>query len=177
MWTKLIRCEGLVFVGVMLTLTTLAHAQPQSGTSTPAELAIRRQLIQQALQEDRAEQHQAALDHALQALRIQPSASLWLVVAQQQRVTGRFADALSSAEQCRTMVRDPTHLAQEREFVTAQCDQLIATLPARVGRVVLTVPTSAQRSCTSPLTGRSFHQPSTTCPTSSIQALRMWKHN
>lgn len=131
----------------MLSVLTLVAIAPVTATAQPqptaAELATRRQLIQQALRAHEAGQHQQALEFAQQALRIQVSASLLEVVATEQNLTGRFADALSTAEQCRRLVRDPNHQVQDREFVTRACDELLDSLPARVGHVTVVVPSNA----------------------------------
>lgn len=118
--------------------TALAFAAPASAQSG-AELAARRDLLDQAERARVANDHATALTLAERAGAIQMSPSLRLFLATEQRELGRVADAVGNAEACvREANRDAT--LRNRAVIEQQCQTILDTLRAEVGRVVMQVP-------------------------------------
>ena len=126
------------WAGALVAVAVALSAASASGQDAAA-LATRRELIEQAQAARASYNHQNALDLAERAVRIQPSASLRLFIAQEQNSLGRLAEALGNADQCR---RDAESDATQRnrEQVAAACRDLATGLRTRVGRVVIQPP-------------------------------------
>ncbi|MEI8256154.1 MAG: hypothetical protein WCJ30_10835, partial [Deltaproteobacteria bacterium] len=113
--------------------TNSAHAQ------NDAEVAARRNLLEQAQAARVAGDHARALDLANRAGRLQMSTSLRMFLAEEQQAVGQFSGALGTAELCvREAERDPA--LRNRDAILARCNELRAALRPRVGFVTVTVP-------------------------------------
>jgi hypothetical protein len=120
-----------------ISMLALVHAS-NAWAQTPAEVAARRGLLEQAEAASRAGDHTQALELGERAGRISMSPSLRLFLANEERTVGRAADALGNAELCaQTAERDTT--LRNRTQLISQCRALIAELTPRVGRVTLRV--------------------------------------
>lgn len=134
------RSFNLPFVLTVATWFFSRESAAQLRPLSSEERMIRNRIMQEAMHLHRTGRHQQALEHVLNALRFQPDASVWFLVATEQMMVGQYVEAMRSAEQCRTLLRDRSHRVQRREFVTRGCNSVINNLQTRVGRIVFTLP-------------------------------------
>jgi hypothetical protein len=123
-------------VAVLATFLVTATA----GAQTSAEVAARRLLLERAEAARNASQHTEALELASRAGQIQMTPSVRLFIAEEQEQLGRLADAFGTADLClRDLDANPA--TRNREVVQQRCQALHVGLRARVGQVVVEVPT------------------------------------
>ena len=105
-----------------------------------ADVASRGVLLQQAVEARRAGDHARALDLAERARQLGQSLSILRFIAEEEEALGRVADGLGHAQVC-------LHLAEaeprsdNRDHVVAGCQAIATRLTARVGYVIVQVPT------------------------------------
>ncbi len=116
---------------------TAAFAQ-----SNVAELASRRLLLERAEAARNAGDHAAALDAATRAGQIEMSPSVRLFIVEELEHLGRLAEAFGAADLCLREVETNT-AARNRDAVRERCRAMQAGLRARVGQVVVSVPSPA----------------------------------
>ena len=110
------------------------------GAQTSAEVAARRLLLERAEAARDANHHAEALELASRAGQIQMTPSVRLFIAEEQEQLGRLADAFGTADLClRDLDANPG--TRNREVVQQRCHALHVGLRARVGQVVVEVPT------------------------------------
>ncbi len=120
---------------VLTTLLGMSTALAQND----AEVAARRNLLEQAQAARVAGDHARALDLANRAGRLQMSTSLRMFLAEEQQAVGQLSGALGTAELCiREAERDPA--LRNRDAILARCNELRTALRPRVGFVTVTVP-------------------------------------
>ncbi|MBL8677797.1 MAG: PEGA domain-containing protein [Myxococcales bacterium] len=121
------RCSSLAFA------LLIAAARPAYGQSE-TDIAMRRQLIEEATALARSGQNERALELATRASRIRMTPSLRAFVAAQQLATQRFVEAISSADLCVNEVRrDAT--VRDAERLVEDCARVSQQASSRVGRV------------------------------------------
>lgn len=120
-------------------VSTGAWAQVSEG-----DRRLRRQLLQYAHEAQSAGRVEEALALALRADQIDPTAGTRLIAARLRVQLGRYAEALSSAEQClREVDHDTQTTAQNRRALRADCEAVRAQAAARVGALAVSVPAGA----------------------------------
>jgi hypothetical protein len=138
---------------VATSLLVLAQAST-AWAQTPAEIAARRGLLEQAEAASHAGNHQQALELGERAGRISMTPSLRFFLASEQQALGRLADALGNAELCQqTAERDST--LRNRAALISQCRTMITDLSPHVGRVTVQVPTPAPQGLQVTIAGQS----------------------
>ena len=127
------RVRAFAFI-VALSIPSLASAQ------SSAELAARRLLVERA-EAARQQGHDAeALDLAQRAAQIQMTPSLRMFIASEEMQLGRLAEAFGSADLClREVEANPAAL--NHDAVRDACRGFQTDLRARIGQLVVTVPT------------------------------------
>lgn len=122
-------------------LALVAASAPAAAQETSAEIA-RRGLLADSDRAREAGDHARSLDLARRAGDIRMTPSVRLLIAQEHAALGHALDALDAAGRC---VREATADAalNNRERILANCEALSATLRARVGNVVVRVPSPA----------------------------------
>ncbi len=125
----------------VLAATLLCTAQVSAQTVAPRalspdETAQRRLLLEEARRASDARDHTRALELARRASEIQPSASLWQLIAAEDEALGHFADALADSARCvDAALADAT--TRDRDRQAATCRALGAAQRSRVGHVVI----------------------------------------
>lgn len=126
---------GLAFAGVVL----VGAVVPQRALAlTPAEWAIRNQLIADAKAAHTAGDHAKALSLALKALALEATPSLHYFVAREEEETGSLADGFATAQQCGSEAEHDTTL-HNRDEILKGCNQIEGRLKDRVGYVLVDV--------------------------------------
>ncbi|MBL8685080.1 MAG: hypothetical protein JNK05_38240 [Myxococcales bacterium] len=125
-------CSRLAFVSgplaAVLLFSNSARAQ------SDAEVAARRQLIEDARRASAAGDHTRAIDLATRASRLRMTPSLRAFLAAEHLASGQFVRAISNAEQCVNELRRDTTV-NERERLLEDCQRIVVTGSDRVGRV------------------------------------------
>ena len=122
-------------------LLSLALLPGFAAAQTTAEVeATWRLLVGQAQAAQATGDHPRALDLGLRAVSIHASPSLYRFVAQEQSHLGLTVPALTSAQRCVDAVTADRN-APERATTLSTCAALVRDLQARVGHLVIEVPT------------------------------------
>jgi hypothetical protein len=133
-----VRVRSIALLVAALLAPAAALAQP-----TPAAVAARALLIEQAERAAAAGDHRGALDLAERAGRVEITPSLRMFVAQEQLATGAFAAAMSSAILCaRDAARDPQ--LPYRDNVLTRCRDVAQRARASVALVTLRSPPAGE---------------------------------
>lgn len=104
-----------------------------------ADIAARRDLLQQAAAARAANDHARALDLAQRAGLVQMTPSLRMLIAQEQLALNAFADALGSGEQC-VREADADASLRNRSTIRQTCQDIVTAAQPRVGRVTVNPP-------------------------------------
>lgn len=157
-------------------LTLLCAAVPRLATAqtSDVQMANRRLLLLRAQEARDAGRHDEALDLASRAGEIQMSSSVRMFIAREHFTLEHLAEALDGAERCLADVaRDPLPNARDRQVIQGVCQQLMDTLRARVGRVVVVAPSQPPAGLRVTIAGREvppalYGQPSVVNPGSVV---------
>jgi hypothetical protein len=129
------RTPPLLIASILLLLAPAVAAQ------SSAEMAARRLLLERAEAARDAGRHAEALELAARAGQIHMTLSVRLFIAEEQERIGQLAAAFGSADLC-LREADSDVAARHREAVRERCRVLHVGLRARVGQVIVQVPTT-----------------------------------
>jgi hypothetical protein len=115
-------------VAALLSVARVASAQ------SDAEVAARRQLIEDARRASASGDHARAVDLATRASRLRMTPSLRAFLAAEQLANGQPVRALSNAEQCAAELRRDTAV-NDRDRLIADCTRIAHDATERLGRV------------------------------------------
>lgn len=128
------KCTAAALLAALALTTTTAHAQSLSAVEQEARGA----LLEEAQRARAARDHAAALTAARRAHSMQPTPSVRLFIAEEEREERLYARAFVNARLCASEARrDPT--LRNREAIAERCDAMAQSLAAHVGRVDLRV--------------------------------------
>jgi hypothetical protein len=117
----------------------IAAAPTNALAQSPAQMATRRALLDEAQRASEAGNHIMALASARHAAEIRMTPSVRLFIAQEEAALNQFGAALGDADLCLAeSQRDAT--LTNRDQVVAQCREVEANIRAHAGRVVVDVP-------------------------------------
>ena len=128
-------------LGSIVLLVTLLIVRSASA-QTDMDSGARLNLLHQAEEASRANDHARALDLARRAGQIAMSISVRMFVAQEEVALGQLATAYADAGLCVTESRRDT-TSRNRDAVLAQCQLIVSRVETRLGHVTLQVPNPA----------------------------------
>jgi hypothetical protein len=124
----------------MLVFGAVVASSAASFAQSSADIAARRELLEQAQRAADSGNHARALELARRAAGISMTPSVRMFIAEQETALGQFAAAFGDADTCqRDAERD--NAMQNRAVVIRHCRELAQASRARVGHVVVHVPT------------------------------------
>lgn len=128
------KCTPVALLATLVMSTTAAHAQSLSAVEQEARGA----LLEEAQRARAAHDHAAALTAARRAHSMQPTPSVRLFIAEEEREERLYARAFVDARLCASEARRDPNL-RNREAIAERCDAMAQSLAAQVGRVDLRV--------------------------------------
>lgn len=126
------------FALALVASVPVAIAPARAHAQSAAEIAARRELLNQAQAAARANDHARAAELVERAIRIQASVSVRRFLADELNAGGRIAPALGAAELCVADARRENNRRNAQH--QRACETLVTQLTPRVGRVTVQVP-------------------------------------
>lgn len=121
---------------MLASMISLSLASTAAWAQSDAEVAARRQLIEEARRLSSAGDHARAVELATRASRIRTTPSLRAFLAAEQLSVGQVVRAMSNAEQCASELRRDT-TASDRDRLIADCQRIAQQASERVARVTV----------------------------------------